>query len=34
MGSFLHDVMKLNLEAGNFRLFSPDENNSSTAIPG
>jgi xylulose-5-phosphate/fructose-6-phosphate phosphoketolase len=28
MGSFLHDVMKLNLEARNFRLFSPDENNS------
>ena len=28
MGSFLRDVMKLNLDAGNFRLFSPDENNS------
>jgi xylulose-5-phosphate/fructose-6-phosphate phosphoketolase len=28
MGSFLRDVMKLNLKAGNFRLFSPDENNS------
>ena len=28
MGTFLRDVMKLNLEAGNFRLFSPDENNS------
>jgi xylulose-5-phosphate/fructose-6-phosphate phosphoketolase len=28
MGSFLRDVMKLNLEARNFRLFSPDENNS------
>ena len=28
MGRFLRDVMKLNLEARNFRLFSPDENNS------
>jgi len=28
MGSFLRDVMKLNLEARNFRMFSPDENNS------
>ena len=28
MGQFLRDVMKLNLEAKNFRLFSPDENNS------
>ncbi len=28
MGSFLRDVMKLNLEARNFRLFSPDEFNS------
>jgi xylulose-5-phosphate/fructose-6-phosphate phosphoketolase len=28
MGKFLRDVMKRNLEAGNFRLFSPDENNS------
>jgi len=28
MGKFLRDVMKLNLGAGNFRLFSPDENNS------
>jgi xylulose-5-phosphate/fructose-6-phosphate phosphoketolase len=27
-GKFLRDVMKLNLEAKNFRLFSPDENNS------
>ena len=27
-GQFLRDVMKLNLEARNFRLFSPDENNS------
>src|SRR3989442_11750620 len=27
-GRFLRDVMKLNLEAGNFRVFSPDENNS------
>jgi xylulose-5-phosphate/fructose-6-phosphate phosphoketolase len=28
MGSFLRDVMKLNLSAANFRLFSLDENNS------
>src|SRR4026208_1865190 len=28
MGKFLRDVMKLNLENKNFRLFSPDENNS------
>ena len=28
MGKFLRDVMKLNMEAQNFRLFSPDENNS------
>ncbi len=28
MGTYLRDVMKLNLEARNFRLFSPDENNS------
>src|SRR5580698_9866238 len=28
MGQFLRDVMKLNLEQKNFRLFSPDENNS------
>ena len=28
MGGYLRDVMKLNLEAKNFRLFSPDENNS------
>jgi xylulose-5-phosphate/fructose-6-phosphate phosphoketolase len=27
-GKFLRDVMKLNLENRNFRLFSPDENNS------
>jgi xylulose-5-phosphate/fructose-6-phosphate phosphoketolase len=27
-GKFLRDVMKLNLEAANFRIFSPDENNS------
>jgi xylulose-5-phosphate/fructose-6-phosphate phosphoketolase len=27
-GAFLRDVMKLNLESRNFRLFSPDENNS------
>jgi xylulose-5-phosphate/fructose-6-phosphate phosphoketolase len=27
-GTFLRDVMKLNLESRNFRLFSPDENNS------
>ena len=28
MGTFLRDVMKENLESRNFRLFSPDENNS------
>ena len=28
MGTFLRDVMKLNLAGQNFRLFSPDENNS------
>ena len=28
MGKYLRDVMKLNLESRNFRLFSPDENNS------
>jgi xylulose-5-phosphate/fructose-6-phosphate phosphoketolase len=28
MGRFLRDVMKLNLPSRNFRLFSPDENNS------
>jgi xylulose-5-phosphate/fructose-6-phosphate phosphoketolase len=28
MGTFLRDTMKLNLERKNFRLFSPDENNS------
>src|SRR5439155_26614761 len=28
MGKFLRDVLKLNLESKNFRLFSPDENNS------
>jgi xylulose-5-phosphate/fructose-6-phosphate phosphoketolase len=28
MGKFLRDVMKLNLTSRNFRLFSPDENNS------
>ncbi len=28
MGKFLRDVMKSNLENQNFRLFSPDENNS------
>src|SRR5690242_12591409 len=28
MGTFLRDVMKRNLESRNFRLFSPDENNS------
>ena len=28
MGEFLRDVMKLNLDSKNFRLFSPDENNS------
>ena len=28
MGKFLRDVMKRNMESKNFRLFSPDENNS------
>jgi xylulose-5-phosphate/fructose-6-phosphate phosphoketolase len=28
MGKFLRDVMKSNLDSKNFRLFSPDENNS------
>jgi xylulose-5-phosphate/fructose-6-phosphate phosphoketolase len=28
MGQFLRDVMKANLDSRNFRLFSPDENNS------
>jgi xylulose-5-phosphate/fructose-6-phosphate phosphoketolase len=28
MGKLLRDVMKLNMESRNFRLFSPDENNS------
>jgi xylulose-5-phosphate/fructose-6-phosphate phosphoketolase len=28
MGTYLRDVMKLNLKARNFRLFSPDESNS------
>jgi xylulose-5-phosphate/fructose-6-phosphate phosphoketolase len=28
MGQFLRDVMKLNMDARNFRLFSPDESNS------
>jgi len=28
MGKYLRDVMEHNLEAANFRLFSPDENNS------
>jgi xylulose-5-phosphate/fructose-6-phosphate phosphoketolase len=28
MGAFLRDVMKLNAETRNFRVFSPDENNS------
>jgi xylulose-5-phosphate/fructose-6-phosphate phosphoketolase len=27
-GRYLRDVMKLNLDHGNFRIFSPDENNS------
>jgi xylulose-5-phosphate/fructose-6-phosphate phosphoketolase len=27
-GAFLRDVMRLNLDSGNFRLFSPDESNS------
>ncbi|MBH0182065.1 MAG: phosphoketolase family protein [Nitrospira sp.] len=28
MGTFLRDTMKLNIDSRNFRLFSPDENNS------
>jgi xylulose-5-phosphate/fructose-6-phosphate phosphoketolase len=28
MGKFLRDIMKMNMENRNFRLFSPDENNS------
>ena len=28
MGKFLREVMRLNLDSANFRLFSPDENNS------
>ncbi len=28
MGTFLRDAMQLNMESRNFRLFSPDENNS------
>jgi xylulose-5-phosphate/fructose-6-phosphate phosphoketolase len=28
MGQYLRDVMKLNMDSRNFRLFSPDENNS------
>jgi len=28
MGKYLRDVMKMNLDLSNFRLFSPDENNS------
>jgi xylulose-5-phosphate/fructose-6-phosphate phosphoketolase len=28
MGRFLRDVMKMNMQQRNFRLFSPDENNS------
>ena len=28
MGKFLRDIVKMNLESRNFRLFSPDENNS------
>ena len=28
MGKFMRDTMKLNMEGRNFRLFSPDENNS------
>src|SRR4029434_5864868 len=28
MGQFLRDVMKINLASKNFRVFSPDENNS------
>ena len=27
-GKFLRDVMKLNMDQQNFRIFSPDENNS------
>ena len=30
MGSFLRDVMQASLSAANFRLFSPDENNSNS----
>jgi xylulose-5-phosphate/fructose-6-phosphate phosphoketolase len=28
MGQFIRDTMKLNMESRNFRIFSPDENNS------
>jgi xylulose-5-phosphate/fructose-6-phosphate phosphoketolase len=28
MGTFLRDTMRINMESRNFRLFSPDENNS------
>ena len=28
LGTFLRDVIKFNLESGNFRLFGPDETNS------
>jgi xylulose-5-phosphate/fructose-6-phosphate phosphoketolase len=28
MGKFLRDVMKMNMDSRNFRVFSPDENNS------
>ena len=28
MGAFLRDVMQMNLDTANFRVFSPDENNS------
>ena len=28
MGKFLRDIMKMNMDSKNFRLFSPDENNS------
>ncbi|MEQ1828465.1 MAG: phosphoketolase family protein [Pirellula sp.] len=28
MGTYLRDVMKINAESNNFRIFSPDENNS------
>jgi xylulose-5-phosphate/fructose-6-phosphate phosphoketolase len=28
MGRMLRDIMQLNMDSGNFRLFSPDENNS------